>query len=170
MSGCLQVTCTFRAAPWVGSLCESWGDVGRQKSLGEVLARGPEELGHPFPWGEFPCPNPLWLCPGAQTHSLCTEKDLPWSSHIGKHPKSSLPWGSCTPALHSLVLHYSQVNHWCWEVQQNQLHPASLSLGAVNAENGINYGGRRDGWNEHQKASRAQDSQRTCIKGRLCYQ
>lgn len=100
-----------------GSLHGSWGYVGRQKSLDDALANGPDKPGHPFPWGQFPSQGPLGFTMGLL---------YPSTAFFG-------------------ATHYSQVKYWCWEMQQDQLHPEALSLRAVNAENGVNYGGRRAG-------------------------
>lgn len=132
-----------------------------------LWARG---SGSPLSWGKFPCPTPPWLFPRAQNPSLCREKEMPRRS----------PWVS-TPRIHYHGAPAPQfcVFFWCYTLFPGKIlvlgcatrlsAPCSAVFGAVNAGNSINYGGRRAGWNERQKASRAQSLQRTCIKGRLLY-
>lgn len=57
----------------------------------------------PCPEGNLPAQAPLSFVLGSR-HKPCVKSRI-WGSHRQKHPKTSLPWGSCTPVLHCLMLH-----------------------------------------------------------------
>lgn len=86
----------------------------------------------------------LWMMP---LHTDQTSQVIRFPG--GNFPAQG-PLGFTVGLLHSSTAffgatHHSQVKYWCWEMQQDELHPAALHLRAVNTENGINYEGRRAG-------------------------